>query len=129
MSHTRSDAATGHRCAIVKGGRIATMPIMPSAVVNEAEIDRRVKEVARKLAPDVVRIRYALTLNSTGEESIFLRIVLSDLASTEKKLPEVTGRVRAELRKEIDFAKFGLYTYFNFRSRSEQAQLKEPAWS
>lgn len=105
------------------------MPMMPPAVANEAEIDRRVRAAARRLAPDVLRIRYALTLNSTGEESIFFRVVLSDEASSEKNLPLVTRRARTELRKELDFAQFGLYTYFNFRSRSEQAKLKEPSWS
>jgi hypothetical protein len=102
---------------------------MRSAVVNQAEIDRRVKALARKLAPDVVRIRYSISLDSTGEESIFFRVLLSDHASREKALAMATERIKAELYKDIDFDALGLHPYFRFRSRSEQAMLKEPAWS
>jgi hypothetical protein len=101
---------------------------MRTAVANEAEIDRRVKEVARKLAPDVAWIRYALTLDSTGEESVYFRIVLSDHASREKRLRAVTRRVESELSDVIGFDEFVLNLYFHYRSRSEQAEMKEPAW-
>lgn len=43
--------------------------LMRSAVANQAHIHRRVKEVARNLAPDVVRIRYAITLDLDRRES------------------------------------------------------------
>lgn len=113
----------------VQRTRIVTMPIMPTGVVQQAEIGPRVRAVERKLAPDVVRIRHAVTLNSTGDESIFFRIVLSDEASREDRLQEATERIEAELLKAIRFDDFGLYQYFNYRSVSEQAMLKEPAWS
>jgi hypothetical protein len=104
------------------------MPIVPTGVVQQAEIDRRVKEVARKLAPDVVRIRYAITLDSTGEEAVFFRILLSDEASRERRLRSVTERIESELLAAIPFDAFGLYHYFSYRNRSEHAMLKEPAW-
>ncbi len=102
--------------------------LMRSPVVNEAEIDRRIKEVARNLAPDVVRIRYAITLDSTGEEAIFFRVLLSDEASREKRLAKVTERIESELLAAIPLDEFGLFSFFHYRSRSEQAMLKEPAW-
>jgi len=105
------------------------MPIMPSGVVSQADMGRRVRAIERKLARDVVRIRHAVTLNSTGDGAVFFRIVLSDEASRENRLQEVTERVEAELLKAIPFDEFGLYQYFNYRSVSEQAMLKEPAWS
>jgi hypothetical protein len=98
------------------------------AVANEAEIDRRIKDVERKLAPDVAWIRYSVTLDSTGEESIYFRIVLSDQASRQRRLRAVTEHVESELSEMIGFDDFGLNLYFNYRSRSEQAELKEPAW-
>jgi hypothetical protein len=101
---------------------------MRSVVANEAEIGRRVKEVERKLSPEVAWIRYSLTTDSTGEESLFFRIVLSDPASREARLRAVTERVERELSDVIAFEEFGLYLYFNYRSRSEQAELKAPAW-
>ncbi|MGA2133220.1 MAG: hypothetical protein ABSH50_13075 [Bryobacteraceae bacterium] len=107
----------------------AAMRIMRPAVVNEAEIARRVKAVERKLKPDVVRIRHDVTLNSTDQESIFFRIVLSDDASRESRLREVTERIEARLEKAIPFDDFGLYLYFLYRNRSEQAEMKEPSWA
>lgn len=105
------------------------MSIMTAGVVKQAEIGRRVRAVERKFAPDVARIRHAITLNSSGDGSIFFRIILSDDASREDRLEEVTERVEAELLKAVRFDDFGLYQYFNYRSVSEQAILKEPAWS
>lgn len=102
--------------------------LMRTAIANEAEIDRRIKEVARKLAPDVAWIRFARTLDSTGEDSIYFRVVLSDPASRNRRLRAVTERVEHELSEAIQFDEFGLNLYFNYRSRSEQAELKEPAW-
>ena len=78
--------------------------------------------------PMCVRIRYAITLDSTGEEAIFFRIVLSDEASRERRLRSVTERIESELLAAIPFVAFGLYHYFSYRNRSEHAMLKEPAW-
>jgi hypothetical protein len=103
--------------------------IITRVVVNEADLDRRVKAVARKLAPDVVRIRYEIALDSTDKEAIFFRILLSDDASREERLVEVTERVESELSKRLKVDELGLWVYFNFRSVSEQAMLKEPVWS
>jgi hypothetical protein len=103
--------------------------IITRVVLNEADLDRRVKAVARKLAPDVVRIRYDIALDSTDKEAIFFRIVLSNDASREARLRQVMDRVKSELSKRLKVDELGLWVYFNFRSVSEQADLKEPAWS
>jgi len=103
--------------------------IITRVVLNEADLDRRVKAVARRLAPDVVRIRYDIALDSTGEEAIYLRVLLSDDASREKRLGEVTARVRAELSNKLKIDDLGLRAYSFFRSESEQATMKDPTWS
>jgi hypothetical protein len=38
-------------------------------------------------------------------------------------------RVALTIRNEVDAEQLGLHSYFNFRSQSEQAELKEPAWA
>ena len=103
--------------------------IITRVVLNEADLDRRVKAVARKLAPDVVRIRYEVALDSTDKEAIYFRILLSNDASREKRRREVTKRVESELSKRLKLDDLGLMWYPSFRSESEQAMLKEPAWS
>jgi hypothetical protein len=65
------------------------VPCLHALPSNQADIDRRVKEVERKLAPDVAWIRYSLTLDFTGEDSIYFRVVLSDQASRQRRLRAV----------------------------------------
>ena len=103
--------------------------IITRVVVNEADLDRRVKALARKLAPDVVRIRYDIALDSTDQEALFFRILLSDDASREERLGDVAARVRAELSKKLKLDDLGLRAYSFFRSESEQATMKDPTWS
>ncbi len=103
--------------------------IITRIVLNEADLDRRVKAVARKLAPDVVRIRYDIALDSTDKEAIYFRILLSDDASREERLGEVAARVESELSKKLKLDDLGLMWYSFFRSESEQAMLRDPTWS
>lgn len=103
--------------------------LMQSTVRNQAEIERRIAELERKLAPDAVRIRYTFTQDSVGDEAIFFRIVLSNAAAREKRLRASTNRIENELMEAIPYDEFGLQLHFRYRSRSEQAAMKEPAWS
>jgi len=101
----------------------------PSELVNQAEIARKVDAVAKGLAPDVVRIRFSIDQDWSGDWSIFFRIVLSDRASREARLSETTERATARLSEELNLAESDLFAYFNFRSQSEQAVLREKEWT
>jgi hypothetical protein len=105
------------------------MPVLPSGIVNQRQVAAAVQKAADSLAPYVVRIRYAVTPDSTGVAAIFFRVLLSDQASREDRLYETTQRIS---RKILDIVKprekFGMEAYFNFRSASEQAKLKDVAW-
>jgi hypothetical protein len=105
------------------------MPTVPSASVSQAQIASGVKRAETVLAPDVVRIRYSLGSDWTGDHSIFFRIVLSDDASRKAQLSETAQRVALTILNEVDADQLGLHSYFNFRSLSEQAEIKEPAWA
>lgn len=106
---------------------------MPSAVFRESDIDKAVQEALRvavkKLAPDVQWIRYDITLDWSGDRAIFFRVMLSNDASREARLAKVTRRVESLLSEELKLAELGLLLYYSYRSRSEQATAKEPAWS
>ena len=105
------------------------MPVVPSWIVNQRQIAATVQKAAKALAPDVVRIRYKMAPDSTGDDAIYFRVLLSDRASREDKLFETTERIE---RRILDIVKprekYGLEANFNYRSVSEQAQLKEAAW-
>src|SRR6266436_364005 len=101
---------------------------VPSAVTKQAEIQAAIKAVERSLAPDVVRIRYEIGEDWSGQWAIFFRVVLSDEAA-KRRLRDVATKVRWGLARHLDFPSIGVFPYHNFRSVSEQEALQEPAWA
>jgi len=102
--------------------------MVPAALVQESEIDVKVREVEGALKPDVRHIRYEIGEDWSGQWAIFFRIVMSDEAAT-LRLREVATNVVWRLAERLDFAALGVFPYHNFRSESEQATLREEAWA
>jgi hypothetical protein len=90
--------------------------------------EEQVQQIARDLAPDVVRIRFNVGRDWSDDPAIYFRVILSDAASRRDRLAEVTKMVRARLFAEFGLEESDLLSYFRFRSESEQAKLKEAAW-
>jgi hypothetical protein len=101
----------------------------PTVIAHQPGINAAVAEVARELGPAVLHIRYEIGQDWSGDSAIFFRVVLSDEASHPHALRHATTLVRRRLAETIDFAGLGLRPYFNFRSRSEQERMREPAWA
>jgi hypothetical protein len=101
---------------------------LPSAVTKQAEIEAAIARVQQSIGPDVVRIRYEIGEDWSGQWAIFFRIVLGDDAA-RIRLRDVATRVVSELAQQLDFPGMGVFPYHNFRSQSEQAMLQEPAWA
>jgi hypothetical protein len=104
------------------------VPIVPRGLVDQAKIKAGVDRAKRALQPDVVRIMYSFAEDWTGKVSLFFRIVISDAAAAPSRLAENAQRIQRKILAEIKAEDLGIQTYFNFRSQSEQAELKEPAW-
>jgi hypothetical protein len=101
----------------------------PTAITHQPGINAAVVDVARELSPAVLHIRYEIGQDWSGDWAIFFRVVLSDEASHPHALRHATTMVRSRFAEKIDFAALGLRPYFNFRSRSEQERMREPAWA
>jgi len=101
---------------------------LPSAVTKQAEIDAASDSVRQIVGPDVVRIRYEIGEDWSGQWAIFFRVVLTDDAA-RRRLRDVAAKVVWELSRQLDFPGMGVVPYHNFRSESEQATLQEPAWA
>ena len=97
-------------------------------LIDQGKIKAGVQRAERALAPDVIRIMYSYGADVTGEQSLFFRIVISDQAAAPTRLRETTQRIIAKVMAEIKSQELGLETYFNFRSRSEQAALQDSSW-
>lgn len=102
---------------------------VPSGFVNQAKLGAAVQRAARALAGDVVHIYYELGSDWTGAPAVFFKIVLTDKASKPENLRNVTQKVALKIMNEAETDPSGLYAYFNFRSQSEQAQIRDPAWA
>jgi hypothetical protein len=100
----------------------------PPAVSKQAEIQAAIDQVERSLAADVVRIRYKIGEDWSGQWAIFFRIVLTDDAA-KHRLRDVADKVAKGLAQQLDYPGMGVFPYHNFRSASEQAMLQEPAWA
>ena len=112
--------------------------VVPSFLINQAEIAKGVKKVEKMFKPDVAYIRHDIGETWIGDPSITFRVLLSDDAAHEmvegaiKKRAgahELPDRIEDAIRKQIDpLGKWGLSPHFNYRSVSEQAYLKNKEW-
>ena len=102
--------------------------MIPGGVVDQSKIRAGVPRAERALAPNVIRIMYGFAEDVQGNISLFFRIVISDHAAAPQRLRETTQEIIAKVQRTIKAEELGLQTYFNFRSKSEQAMLRDPIW-
>ncbi|HEY3742595.1 MAG TPA: hypothetical protein VGL53_22250 [Bryobacteraceae bacterium] len=102
--------------------------LAPPAITKQAQIESAIERVQQSIGPDVVRIRYEIGEDWTGQWAIFFRVVLTDEAA-RRRLRDMRTKVVWGLARELDFPGLGVIPYHNFRSASEQAMLQEPAWA
>lgn len=107
----------------------ASMAVVPSVFVHQGRITQSLATATNTLAPDVVHIRFDLGEDWSGARAVFFRVLLRDKASELPQLREVSRRVRGTVFKEVQPDELGLEAYFNFRSESEQAEMKEQSWA
>jgi len=95
--------------------------MVPAGFVHQGQLDAEIKSAVGKLGPEAVHVTYTVGEDSTGEPSIFFRVVLADAATREDTLTEVTGRIVTTLVDQLrPIENWGLHPYFNFRSQSAQ---------
>lgn len=104
---------------------------VPTGFVNQGQLAQSVNAAIQSLNPqEVAHVAYSIGADSTDDPAIFFRIVLTDAASREDRLAEVTGRVASTLFDSIrPVENWGLTPYFSFRSFSEQGTRNDPEWS
>ena len=103
--------------------------MVPSRSIHQIDLANEIARAISKLGKETVRVNWSLGTDSTDEPSIFFRIVLTDAASREDKLAEVTSRISTILFDEIrPYENWGLLPYYSFRNKSEQDKLKDTEW-
>jgi hypothetical protein len=103
---------------------------VPTGFVNQTQLANAVDQAAKKLGPEVLRVRHSVGTDTSGEPAIFFRIILADSSVHENTLADVTGNVSTILFEELrPYENWGLVPYFTFRSNSEQILRSDPDWA
>ncbi|MSV29693.1 MAG: hypothetical protein EXQ52_13250 [Bryobacterales bacterium] len=102
----------------------------PTGLVHYRLLDAEIKSAIDKLrekCPEVVDVSYNMREDSTGDPSLFFRIVLADEAANEDTIANTARRIRTLLYDEIrPIENWGLLAYSNFSSFSEQKLRMDP---
>jgi hypothetical protein len=99
--------------------------ILPRGVAQPTELINRLNALA-PFPSGVVNLRYTLDNDWSGDPAIFFWITLSDEAARRTVLFQNSRRITEFITQRLDpIGQWGLIPYFNFRSQSEQANLKE----
>ena len=88
----------------------------------------QVDQIARELAPDVVRIRCYPGVNWYDAPVIRFKVVLKDHAFREGNLMEVTEKIERRVVDSLGLAGSERTPLFRFRSESDQARVREVSW-
>ena len=102
---------------------------VPTGYVNQAQLGEIIAEAGQHLGPEVVHVAYSLAPDSTGEPSLFFRVLLADEYIREETIADLTGKIASELFNDVrPIEDWGLRPYFNFRGKSEQDRRRDPDW-
>ena len=98
--------------------------------IDQEQLAVEIERVKLKLGPEVVRLMHNVGPDMDGDPSIFIRVVLTDAASREEILADVTWGIAKSFFDELRPQEvWGLYPYFSFRSHSEQPEQNDSAWN
>ncbi len=103
--------------------------MIPSVFSNTPQLQNDVRLAALSLGADVVSVKFEIGLDELGSPSIFFKIVLTDEASRPARLRFATQHIALTLMNQLKTDEKGVRAYFNFRSESEVASFKDPAWA
>ena len=106
------------------------MPTVRRAWVDEtqSQVEDLVRKAEMSLASDVLRIRYSLGWDWSGDPSVYFRVVLSNAASKGERLGEVSQAVIRMISDDLYEVGVDLQPYFSFRSESETKAAPEEGW-
>ena len=106
---------------------------MPAVRYDEKQIEKAITRIQEQFPEQIARIRFSIGEDWADYPAIFFRILLhdkyaSDLTSPEprRRFGDLLAQIMDAIKSEIDTD--GLQPYFNFRTVSEQEQLRNPEW-
>jgi len=104
---------------------------VPTGFISQTEVEKAVDEFIKTLGPEVVRVRWNIGNDWTGDPALYFRVVLSDSVAVDRKtFVDTAERVTASFFEKLQsLENWGLFPHVNFRSNTENAQLSDPKWA
>jgi len=105
------------------------MAYLAKGVAQASELVKKFNRLAHVAIPGVVKWNYTFENDWSGDPAIFLWVILTDEASQPQNLRQAKTAFIATVNNHVDLpGEWGLIPYFNFRSRSEQAKLRDEVY-
>lgn len=83
---------------------------------------------AARVLPEVAGINFYLADTYDGNAAVFVQVLLTDASVTKDLLGPTTRHIQTFILERLDNVELGYYSYFTWRSVSEQRQLKDSNW-
>ena len=105
------------------------MPRLARGISQAAELVKKFNGLAHVRIPGVVKWRYTFDNDWSGDPAIFFWVTLTEEASESANRREAKDAFIATINNHVDLAgDWDLIPYYNFRSQSEQAELKDEVY-
>ena len=97
------------------------------AFAQQPQFFATVANAASILPQPIVSVTPSLGSDWNGESAVFFQIVLAD-GTPRGQLLSLTKQISQAIVQQVQpLEEWGVLPYFNFRTQSEQARVKEPA--
>ena len=97
------------------------------AFAQQLQFFAAVAAAASELRHPAVSVTPSLGTDWNGESAVFFQIVLAD-GTPRGQLLKLTKEISQAIVRQVQpLEEWGVLPYFNFRTQSEQARVKEPA--
>ena len=100
------------------------MPMISPELVQQDEIRDRIKRLQDLFAndPEVTRIDHHLAQDWSGDNSIFIEVVLNSTAPPAAVVSRLSEQIGTALLRVVRSEELGLHAYLNFLSRPENGR-------
>jgi hypothetical protein len=99
------------------------------AFAQQAQFFAAVAQAASTLPAPIVSVTPSLGTDWNGESAVFFQIVLAD-GMSRGQLLNLTKEISQAIVQQVQpLEEWGVLPYFNFRTQTEQARIKEPTWA